>query len=240
MAAVDADGERVLDEREEALLSSLPEAEGGALRTLTRLAQRRGHVTHAEVAAALPSERLSSDRIEDALGVLAALGVEVAEDDGAEAEEEAAAEGPRAAAEPDEESAGNVAEDAGRSADPVRLYLREMGAMTLLSREGEVALAKRIEAGRGLMIEGLCEAPLVLEAILGWYRAVREERLLLRDVLDLEATVGAGEGPAEEAGGPEDEEAGEGAEAVTMATPSVLEEQVRPEAMAAFEAIEGA
>lgn len=240
MAAMDPDGELVLDEREEALLSSLPEAEGGALRHLTRLAQRRGHVTHAEVAAALPSDQLSSDRIEDALGVLSALGIEVADDDGPEAEEGASAEGERAAPEADEESAGNVGDDAGRSADPVRLYLREMGAMTLLSREGEVAIAKRIEAGRGMMIEGLCEAPLVLDAILGWYRAVREERLLLRDVLDLEATAGAADGPTEEDAGPEDEEAGEGAEAITMATPSVLEERIRPEAMAAFEAIEGA
>ncbi|WP_052402949.1 RNA polymerase sigma factor RpoD [Muricoccus aerilatus] len=234
------DGEIVLDEREEALLCSLPEAEGQALRRLTELARSRGHVTHAEVSAALPSDQLSSDRIEDALGVLSAIGVEVAEDDGAEAEEGEAAERPPAVAEDDGEAAGNVKDDVGRSADPVRMYLRDMGTMMLLSREGEVAIAKRIEAGRNMMIEGLCEAPLVLDAMLGWYRAVQDGRMLLRDVLDLEATAGAGEGPADDTSEQEDDEAGEATEGGGMVSPSVLEQQLKPEAMTAFEAIEAA
>ncbi|MFC7738722.1 RNA polymerase sigma factor region1.1 domain-containing protein, partial [Roseomonas sp. GCM10028921] len=87
MVAMDADGGLVLDEREEALLSSLPEAEGQALRRLAELARIRGHVTHAEISVALPSDQLTSDRIEDALAVLSAMGVEVAEDHGAEAED---------------------------------------------------------------------------------------------------------------------------------------------------------
>jgi len=238
MAAMEADGEFVLDEREEALLSSLPEAEGQALRRLTGLARSRGHVTHAEVSAALPSDQLSSDRIEDALGVLSAMGVEVADDDEAEPEEGETAEGPPAAAEEDGEPVGNVKDDAGRNADPVRMYLRDMGTMMLLSREGEIAIAKRIEAGRNMMIEGLCEAPLVLDAILNWYRAVRDGSMLLRDVLDLEATAGAGEGPADDASEPDDDEAGEAGEGGGMVSPSVLEQQLKPDAMAAFEAIE--
>ncbi|WP_458097104.1 RNA polymerase sigma factor RpoD [Roseomonas sp. WA12] len=236
MAAIDEESELVLDEREEALLSSLPQMEGQALRRLTELARSRGHVTHAEVAAALPSEQLSSDRIEDALGVLSALGVEVAEDD-AEAEEGDPAAEPRAAAEGDEEAVGNVKDDAGRNVDPVRMYLRDMGTVMLLSREGEIAIAKRIEAGRNMMIEGLCEAPLVLDAIMGWHRAVQDGSMLLRDVLDLEATAGAGEGPPEGGSQQDDEEAGEESEAGVMISPSALEQQLKPEALAAFEAI---
>jgi RNA polymerase primary sigma factor len=239
MAVEEERGELVLDEREEALLSSLPEAEGEALRRLTVLARSRGHVTHAEVSAALPSDQLSSDRIEDALGVLSAMGVEVAEDD-AEAEEGDAAEEPRAAAEGDEEAAGNVKDDAGRNVDPVRMYLRDMGTVMLLSREGEIAIAKRIEAGRSMMIEGLCEAPLVLDAIMGWHRAVQDGTILLRDVLDLEATAGAGEGSPDDASEQEDGESEEESEAGTMVSPSVLEQQLKPEALAAFEAIDAA
>jgi RNA polymerase primary sigma factor len=239
MAETDEGGEIVLGEREEALLLSLPDAEGQALRRLTVVARIRGHVTHAEVSAALPSDQLSSDRIEDALGVLSAMGVEVAEDD-AEAEEGEADGTPRVVTEGDEESVGNVKEDAGRTADPVRMYLRDMGTVMLLSREGEIAIAKRIEAGRNMMIEGLCEAPLVLDAILGWSRAVQDGSMLLRDVLDLDATAGAGEGPPDDVSEQDDEETGEASEAGTMVSPSVLEQQLKPEAMAAFKAIEAA
>ncbi|WP_338665375.1 RNA polymerase sigma factor RpoD [Pararoseomonas sp. SCSIO 73927] len=241
MAATDA-GALVLDEREEALLAALPEAEGQALRQLAEIARNRGHVTHAELEAALPSDQISSDRIEDALRVLAYLGVEVAEgEDSEEAEEgETAASRPGAAAEEDEEAVGNIKADTGINADPVRMYLRDMGEKMLLTREGEIAIAKRIEAGRAMMIEGLCEAPLVLDAILGWAAAVREERMLLRDVLDLEATAGAGEGPLEDAagGGEDDGEEAEGSSGTV--SPSVLEQQVKPEALAAFAAIEAA
>ncbi|WP_084698511.1 RNA polymerase sigma factor RpoD [Muricoccus aerilatus] len=234
---VGAGGEVVLDRRQLALLSSLPEAEHGALRHLIGLARSRGHVTPAEVSAALPSDQLSSDRIEDALAVLSVMGVEVAEDDESEAE---AGEEKAAATGAEEETTGNVGEDASRNVDPVRMYLRDMGAVMLLSREGEIAIAKRIEAGRGMMIEGLCEAPLVLDAILGWYRAVQDGSMLLRDVLDLGATANAGEGPADD--GPEqgDEDTGEAADGGGMVPPSVLEQQVRPEAMAAFEALDAA
>ncbi|WP_426954375.1 RNA polymerase sigma factor RpoD [Muricoccus radiodurans] len=229
--------ELVLNERDEALLSSLPEAEGRALRRLVEIARARGHVTHAEVSAALPSDHLSSDQIEDALGVLSAIGVEVAEDE--EAEEADPAEKAPPAAEGEEEVVGNVKEDAGRSADPVRMYLRDMGSVQLLSREGEIAIAKRIEAGRDMMIGGLCEAPLVLDAILGWYRGIQDGSLLLRDVLDLEATAGTQEA-ASDTGSEGEEDQDEASEGGSIIPPSVLEQQVKPEALAAFAAIEAA
>jgi len=236
--AVTGAGELGLDEREEALLAALPEAEGNALRQLAEVARSRGHVTHAEVEAALPSEQISSDRIEDALRVLAYLGVEVADQDDADEAEgtEAGVPGKLGATEEDEEASGNIKAEAGISADPVRMYLRDMGEKMLLTREGEIAIAKRIEAGRAMMIEGLCEAPLVLDAILGWAVAVREERILLRDVLDLEATAGAGEGPVDDGEGDEERDEAEG-QSATM-SPSVLEQEVKPEALAAFAAIE--
>lgn len=226
--------EVALDARELALLSSVPEAEHPALRHLIGLARSRGHVTPTEVSAALPSDQLSSDRIEDALAVLAAMGVEVAEDD--DSETEAAEE--KAATSAEDETTGNVREDAGGNVDPVRMYLRDMGAVMLLSREGEVALAKRIEAGRSMMFEGLCEAPLVLSAILGWYRAVQDGSMLLRDVLDLGATANAGEGPADDVSEQDDENMGDAPAGGGVVPPSVLEQQVLPEAMAGFEALD--
>jgi RNA polymerase primary sigma factor len=240
----EAMGELVLDDREEALLVDLPGQEADALRRLVVIARGRGYVTHAEVSAALPSDQLSSDRIEDAMAALARLSVEVGEGEDAEEGEGEPEEGAETPLEADGKAAGNVKEDAGRTADPVRMYLREMGASDLLTREGEVAVARRIEAGRVMMIEGLCEAPLAFDAILGWHEAVKEGRMLLRDVLDLEATLGAGEGPPDQL--PEREEAdgeGEGdAEDAggAVLSPSALEQQLKPEALAAFEAIEAA
>ncbi|MCR0983610.1 RNA polymerase sigma factor RpoD [Roseomonas populi] len=230
----------VLEEREEALLAALPEAEGQALRQLAEIARSRGHVTHAEIEAALPSDQISSDRIEDALRVLTYLGVEVADQDDADETEAGTTNRPSAAVDEDEEATGNVKADAGINADPVRMYLRDMGEKMLLTREGEIAIAKRIEAGRAMMIEGLCEAPLVLDSILGWARAVREERMLLRDVLDLEATAGAGEGPLDDGEGGEDDDREEGEGHSGTTSPSVLEQQVKPEALAAFAGIEAA
>ena len=95
-------------------------------------------------------------------------------------------------------AAGNVDEaNIGRTDDPVRMYLREMGSVELLSREGEIAIAKRIEAGRDMMIGGLCESPLTFRAIIAWHDALKAGRMLLRDIVDLEATQGAGAPPPE-------------------------------------------
>src|SRR5665213_2561848 len=119
--------------------------------------------------------------------MLSELGVNVVENE--EAEE------PAAKADGEEEAeakpAGNLNdEDIGRTDDPVRMYLREMGSVELLSREGEIAIAKRIEAGREMMIGGLCESPLTIRALLGWRDALVEGRMLLRDIVDLDATYG--------------------------------------------------
>ncbi|MDB5368724.1 MAG: polymerase sigma factor RpoD [Roseomonas sp.] len=243
MAATEPVEELVLNEREEAMLAALPGADAEALRRLVLLARNRGHVTQAEIAAALPYDRVSSDQIEDAMGVLAHIGVEVGDaEDGEEGEEAAGAEGTATERDAEaEERGGNLRDDSGRSADPVRVYMRDMGGVMLLSREGEIAIAKRIEAGRNMMLQGLCESPLTFKAVLGWAAAVKDGRMLLRDVIDLTATQDAGEGPpdalAEANDDAEDSEDGGG---TPMFSVTALEEKVKPEAIAAFEAIEAA
>ncbi len=128
------------------------------------------------------------------------------------------------------------------------MYLREMGSVELLSREGEIAIAKRIEAGRDMMIGGLCESPLTFRAIIAWHDALKAGRMLLRDIVDLEATQGAGAPPPEAmrrrrrdggrraAGADEDSEEGEG----PGMSLSALEEKLKPEVLANFEEIESA
>src|SRR5205085_9391286 len=100
----------------------------------------------------------------------------------------------RAEGEEEEVGAAPAEEDIGRTDDPVRMYLREMGTIELLSREGEIEIAKRIEAGRNMVLEALCESPLTMRAVIGWRDAIREGRVLLRDIIDLEATNEAGPG----------------------------------------------
>ena len=169
------------------------------IKKLLAIAKRRGFVTNAELAEMLPSEDLSSEKIEDILAMLSDLGINV--EDSEEAEETPAAE---EAEEVDGDESRAVApvtpiakatrstEAADRTDDPVRMYLREMGTVELLSREGEIAIAKRIEAGREAMIAGLCESPLTFQAIIIWRDELNEGKILLRDIIDLEATY---EGP---------------------------------------------
>jgi len=155
----------------------------------------RGYVTYDELNAALPQDKVSSEQIEDIMAQMSELGVNVIE--GEEPEDPALAAEPEEAGEAEaapeaESSGGNIDDaDAGRTDDPVRIYLREMGTVELLSREGEIAIAKRIEAGREKMIRGLCASPLTERAVLKWLGEVGEGRMLLRDVIDLEATYGA-------------------------------------------------
>ncbi len=167
-----------------------------AVRDLIRIAKKRGYVTHDQVKSL--SEELNSEQIEDVLAMLSERGVNVVEHEGStdddekdheEADEESKAGGDelvevrqRIPAKPETKEATE------RTADPVRLYLREMGAMDLLSREGEIAIAKRIEAGRKAMIAGLCESPLTFQAIIIWRDEVNEGKALLRDIIELEAT----------------------------------------------------
>jgi len=170
-----------------------------AVKKMIAKAKERGFVTYDEINRVLPPEKVTSEQIEDVMAMFSEIGVNVVENE--EAEEAAAEE----AAEPepfrgDEEEegarAGNLGdEEAGRTDDPVRMYLREMGSVELLSREGEIAIAKRIEAGREAMIGAICESPLTIAAIIGWHDALWENRILLRDIIDLDATYGFGAPP---------------------------------------------
>src|SRR5271165_829857 len=151
-------------------------------------AKARGYVTMDELNKVLPSEEVTSEAIEDTLAMLSEMGVNVveAEEEPAEATEVAVREETAVAEAADKQSAFD------RTDDPVRMYLREMGSVELLSREGEIAIAKRIEAGRELMIGALCESPLTFEALTVWRDELNEGKVLLRDIIDLEAMYGAG------------------------------------------------
>ena len=218
---------------------------GDAIASLIATAREQGHVTQAQVAAALPPGQVSSDLIEDAMTALSELGVDVLQSDPDEETDETP-EQPAAAVDLLDEGAevsGNLRDDQGRSVDPVRAYLREMGSVGLLTREGEVALAKRIEAGRDLMLSGLCESALTFRAILGWHEALVAGRMLLRDVLDLEATRGAGETEGQPVEEMADDASGEDAEAGengTVGSLVALEDKLRPDAYAVFEEIRAA
>src|SRR5688572_25380338 len=166
-----------------------------AVKKMIKAAKTRGFVTHEELNKVLPSEEFSSEQIEDVMSQLNEMGINVVdnEEEGEAAEDDTA---PRTGTAVAERAEGkppvtNTREDADRTDDPVRMYLREMGSVELLSREGEIAIAKRIEAGRDAMIRGLCESPLTFEAIMVWRDELREQKILLRDIIDLEATYGA-------------------------------------------------
>ncbi|MBL8671126.1 MAG: RNA polymerase sigma factor RpoD [Alphaproteobacteria bacterium] len=178
-------------EREETTDGPLMDGTAAAIKKLVGKGRERGYVTYDEINSALPPDQVSSEQIEDTLAMLNEAGVTVV--DGEESEE--APEAPPAVAEeeaePDVRAAGNVDEDdIGRTDDPVRMYLREMGSVELLSREGEIAIAKRIEAGREMMIGGICESPMTLRAIMQWRDALKNGKALLRDIIDLDATYG--------------------------------------------------
>ena len=168
-------------------------------------AKAKGYVTLEQLNKVLPEDELSSDRIEDTMAMLSEQGITVVDN---EEEGEAAAKSTAVAT---TTTTGAVtkkgnARGSDRTDDPVRMYLREMGAVELLSREGEIAIAKRIEAGRDAMIRGLCESPLTFEAMMVWRDELVNERILLRDLIDLEATYGA-ENPAPEEDELDEEEA---------------------------------
>jgi RNA polymerase primary sigma factor len=169
-----------------------------AVKKLIRTAKKRGYVTHDQINSVLPSEEVNSEQIEDVLAMFSEMGVNVVET------EEASEEGEEAREEADEEAESEggdlvevqqkvpakaeTKEPAERTDDPVRMYLREMGSVELLSREGEIAIAKRIEAGREAMIAGLCESPLTFQAIIIWRDELNEGKVFLRKIIDLEAT----------------------------------------------------
>ncbi|MEY4555385.1 MAG: hypothetical protein RL093_504, partial [Pseudomonadota bacterium] len=153
-------------------------------------AKARGYVTMEDLNKVLPSEEVTPDAIEDTLAMLSEMGVNVveAEEDAAETTEKEGGEVVERAETSVSETPAKAAYD--RTDDPVRMYLREMGSVELLSREGEIAIAKRIEAGRDAMISGLCESALTFEAIMVWRDELANNRILLREVIDLDATYG--------------------------------------------------
>ena len=229
--------------------TTLLDTNAAAVKRLIARGKERGYITFDELNAVLPPEHNSSEQIEDVMAMLSEMGIQVVEGEEAEDGEAAPAKAEKAEEEEGTESepAGNVDEaNIGRTDDPVRMYLREMGSVELLSREGEIAIAKRIEAGRDMMIGGLCESPLTFRAIIAWHEALKAGRMLLRDIVDLEATQGAGAPPPEaivegaegEAAEPaetdEDSEEGEG----PGMSLSALEEKLKPEVLATFEEIE--
>jgi RNA polymerase primary sigma factor len=161
------------------------------VRKMIAKAKARGYVTYDELNKVLPSDKTSSEQIEDTMAMLNEMGINVIESEEAEEGEEggalvAEATGKALATTP------KSGEQYDRTDDPVRMYLREMGSVELLSREGEIAIAKRIEAGRELMIGALCESPLTFEALTVWRDELNEGKVLLRDIIDLEAMYGAG------------------------------------------------
>ncbi len=201
--------------------------------------KERGYITYDELNAALPAEDFTSEQIEDAMSTLSDVGIQMSDGGEEEAEEEEKPEG-------EYESGGNISsDDTGRTDDPVRMYLREMGSVELLSREGEIAIAKRIEAGREMMIGGICESPLAIESLLAWYAALEKGDILLREVIDLDATYGTPEGEGavapsmDEPPEPASEEGGEGGEADESDNPSLaaMEEQLKPQVFESFSKI---
>ncbi len=184
--------------REEGPDAPLLDTLGAELKKLVQKGKERGYVTYDELNAALPPDEVSSEQIEDTMAMLSEAGVNVVE---AEEQEEAPAATPAEPAKTAVVAAEATGEDEelGRTDDPVRMYLREMGSVELLSREGEIEIAKRIEAGQDKMIGGICESPMTITALLAWRDAINEGRILLRDVIDLEATQGGAPGEAKAA-----------------------------------------
>ena len=205
---------------------------GVAVKKMVARGKERGYVTYDELNAAMPPDEVSSEQIEDTMAMLSELGINVVE---SEEGEEAAPEDEEAA-ETEGYAGGNVdEEDLGRTDDPVRMYLREMGSVELLSREGEIAIAKRIEAGREMMIGGICESPLTIRALIEWHDALVEGKMLLRDIIDLDATYGSGPG-----GELSEEELERGPEEVPAPSPAAEGTEEEPGGEPAPEGVEGA
>jgi RNA polymerase primary sigma factor len=228
-----------------------------AVKRLIARGKERGYITFDELNAILPPDQNSSEQIEDVMANFSEMGIQVVEGEETEDGDAPVVKVEKTEEAEEEEQTGNVDEASlGRTDDPVRMYLREMGSVELLSREGEIAIAKRIEAGRDMMIGGLCESPLTFKAIISWDDQLKAGRMLLRDIIDLEATQGAG-APAPDGSVATDPSIATGGAngAAALDTPddldgddegdgpgislSALEEKLKPEVLATFEEIEG-
>jgi RNA polymerase primary sigma factor len=240
----------MVEKVEEAQSAETPDAplldlNNAAVKKFIKAGKVRGWVTVDELNKILPSEDFTSEQIEDVMSQLSEMGVNLIE-----AEEDGQEEGGEVATVSSSSSAvviqtGNTKEGQDRTDDPVRMYLREMGAVELLSREGEIAIAKRIEAGRDAMIRGLCESPLTFEAIMVWRDELQTGRVLLREIIDLEATYGAENAPPvveeeeeeeeEVLSNNEDEDDEEGARAARAARAEAEEDEGAALSMSAME-----
>ena len=168
--------------------SPIADSTEAAVKKMIAKAKERGYISYDDLNAALPTEEMSSEKIEDVMTMLSQMGINVI--DGDEPEEAEAETTKSKDDSKDEFKTSDKKEANDRTDDPVRMYLREMGSVELLSREGEIAIAKRIEAGRAAMITGLCMSPLTFKAITEWAERLSNEDMLLRDIIDLEATLG--------------------------------------------------
>ncbi|WP_159948494.1 RNA polymerase sigma factor RpoD [Rhizobium sp. 18065] len=206
MASKVKENEEAESERDGATDGPLLDLSDDAVKKMIKAAKKRGYVTMDELNSVLPSEEVTSEQIEDTMAMLSDMGINVVEDE--DAEEQTASEDTDDADDNESES-NELAPSAGtavatakkkeptdRTDDPVRMYLREMGSVELLSREGEIAIAKRIEAGRETMISGLCESPLTFQALIIWRDELNEGTTLLREIIDLETTYSGPEAKA--------------------------------------------
>ncbi|HYG90812.1 MAG TPA: RNA polymerase sigma factor region1.1 domain-containing protein, partial [Azospirillum sp.] len=260
MATKAANSVEVSENREETGDGPLMDGMGLAVKKMIARGKERGYVTYDELNSALPPDSSSSEQIEDTMAMLSEMGINIVE-----SEEQDDTANTEAAADGEGRSAGNLDDDdIGRTDDPVRMYLREMGSVELLSREGEIAIAKRIEAGREMMIGAICESPLTIRAIIEWHDSLMEGKMLLRDIIDLDATYGGGpdgdltdgvppeamaasegesdvereerEGGEEREAGAEGEGEGEGDEDNNMSL-SAMEAALKPQVLETFENI---
>jgi RNA polymerase primary sigma factor len=206
-----------------------------SIKKLVARAKKRGYITYEQLNEALPQDQMSSDQLEDVMSALNEMGINIVENDeaGEDGEEADQPEDEVESVDSSEESAPALdvkkKEVIDRTDDPVRMYLREMGAVELLSREGEIAIAKRIEAGRDTMILGLCESPITFNAIIDWSTALNEGTMQLREILDLDAMLS--KDPAPESLTDDDAE-GSGEISEKTAGPSFKEEEEPEEAAA--------
>jgi RNA polymerase primary sigma factor len=225
-----------------------------AVKKMIKQAKKRGYVTYEQLNAVMPSEEVTSEKIEDVLAMMSEMGINVVETEEADSEDdEEAREEPAE----DEESEGGelvetgskavtkseAREPAERTDDPVRMYLREMGSVELLSREGEIAIAKRIEAGREAMIAGLCESPLTFQAVIIWRDELNEGKRFLRDIIDLEATYAGPDAksmPASGAPAVGDQAASAGAAPFNGGPPQTVAPPSAPPAATPFKPTNGA
>jgi RNA polymerase primary sigma factor len=222
-------------------------------KAIIEMGKKQGYLTHDQLNDLLPDDTYSSDQIEDIMSTINDSGVNLVDSDDVDEEDDSSDDGEEHGV-----TKGNVKnEDLGRTDDPVRMYLREMGTVELLSREGEIAIAKRIEAGREMMIGGICESPLAIESIIAWHEALEKGDILLRDVIDLETTYSQGqdvdpesdpealddgaaddedEDTSENAEG-EDSEGGDGENDAIAMSLVAMEEEVAPNVYAIFDNI---